>query len=533
MEVVMASASVFQKSTAGRLVAPATAVNEAGGQAYAHDPKVALAQFAATGCFNGTFYATAKAQLDTVRDLCGKCPAEYIAKVAVYARRRGHMKDMPAFLLAYLTTSTAGRQVLPTVFPKVIDTPKMLRNFVQIIRSGVIGRKSLGTMPRRLVREWILSRDPSDLFRGSVGNNPSLAEVIALAHPKAIVRDQRATLEYLRGRIGHEKAEYKLTDLPEIVQAYERFKADPTAEVPAVPFEMLTALPLTTAQWTQLAMNGNWHMVRMNLNTFARHGVFDNEGATRAIAAKLRDPEQVRKARVFPYQLMAAYIHAADVPPMIREALQDAMEVATANVPEVGGEIVVCPDVSGSMDSPVTGERTGATTAVTCVQVAALVSATLLRTNRLATVLPFDTDVRRIELNPRDSVMTNAKKLAIQGGGTACSAPVNRMNEQGAKADLVVIISDNQSWADYCGGAFGLRARGTGLAQAWATFKARNPQAKLALIDLQPSTTTQHEPSNDVLFVGGFSDTVFDTLAAFVRGGDGTRWVREIEAIEA
>ena len=33
----------------------ATAINEAGGAAYALMPKHALAQIAATGCFNGTF----------------------------------------------------------------------------------------------------------------------------------------------------------------------------------------------------------------------------------------------------------------------------------------------------------------------------------------------------------------------------------------------------------------------------------------------------------------------------------------------
>ena len=35
----------------------ASARNEAGGVAYDRDPRQALAQFAATGCFNGTFHA--------------------------------------------------------------------------------------------------------------------------------------------------------------------------------------------------------------------------------------------------------------------------------------------------------------------------------------------------------------------------------------------------------------------------------------------------------------------------------------------
>ena len=44
-------------------------VNEAGGRAYKFAPKHALAQLAATGCFNGTFYASGESQLDELRTL--------------------------------------------------------------------------------------------------------------------------------------------------------------------------------------------------------------------------------------------------------------------------------------------------------------------------------------------------------------------------------------------------------------------------------------------------------------------------------
>ena len=47
---------------------------------------------------------------------------------------------------------------------------------------------------------------------------------------------------------------------------------------------------------------------------------------------------------------MAAYTATgAEVPHAVKEALQDAMELALANVPVFEGRVVVCPDVSGSM----------------------------------------------------------------------------------------------------------------------------------------------------------------------------------------
>ena len=60
---------------------------------------------------------------------------------------------------------------------------------------------------------------------------------------------------------------------------------------------------------------------------------------------------------------------------VVRDALQDAMEIAIENVPEIDGKVYVFPDVSGSMHSPVTGYRKGATSAVRCIDVAALVAA--------------------------------------------------------------------------------------------------------------------------------------------------------------
>ncbi len=122
------------------------------------------------------------------------------------------------------------------------------------------------------------------------------------------------------------------------------------------------------------------------------------------------------------------------MPPTIREALQDAMEIAIQNVPRIEGKVYVCPDVSGSMHSPVTGVRKGATTAVRCIDVAALVAAAVLRKNPQAEVIPFESDVVRVNLNPRDSVMTNAQRLAsLPCGGTNCSAPLRHLNDR--KAD--------------------------------------------------------------------------------------------------
>ena len=207
-------------------------------------------------------------------------------------------------------------------------------------------------------------------------------------------------------------------------------------------------------------------------------------------------------------------------------SLEDAMELAIANVPAIDGQVYVCPDVSGSMKSPVTGHRKGATTAVRCVDAAALVTAAILRRNPDAEVLPFDTSVVSLRLSARDSVMTNAERLAsVGGGGTSVSAPLARLNRRKAKGNLVLIVSDNQSWADAA-------HRGTATMQEWNAFRARNPLARLVLIDLQPYQTTQVLEREDILNVGGFSDHVFDIVSEFAAGRlHGDHWVEQIESV--
>jgi 60 kDa SS-A/Ro ribonucleoprotein len=262
--------------------------------------------------------------------------------------------------------------------------------------------------------------------------------------------------------------------LPQLVKQFERFKADLGADVPDLPFTMLSALPLTAKHWMSIARSASWQTTRMNLNAFARHGVFENARTLQLVAKRLRDAREIARARVFPYQLLMAHRNCdAAVPQEIREALEAAMELAIANVPKLSASVVVCPDVSGSMSSPITGHRTGATTSVRCIDVAALVAAAVVRKNPSAVVLPFEQSVVPVELDSRDSVMKNAGRLAsIGGGGTNCSAPIRLLNERKVKADLVIFVS------------------------------------------------------------GGFSDKVFEVISAFASGQlEADHWVARIEAV--
>jgi 60 kDa SS-A/Ro ribonucleoprotein len=499
----------------------ATASNAAGGRAYALPPREALAQLAVTGCLNDTFYVEARAQLDEMLALCAAVEPRFVARAALYARLHGRMKDTPVVLLAWLASTAP--ELAEAIFARVVDGPAQLRSFVQVMRSGLTGRQSLGTRPKRWVQQWLEAASDEQLVQGLVGASPSLADVIRMVHPRAASIERSALYGYVIGRPAAREL------LPQALQDLQRFRADPGAPVPRVPFQLLTGVPLSTAHWNAIASQAGWTMTRMNLNTFQRHGVFDCAETTRRVAERLRNRRLIERAAVFPYQLLTAYRAASGVPAAIRDALRAATEIAVRNVPRFSGSVAVAVDVSGSMGSPVTGYRQGASTATRCIDVAGLMAASVLSRNPGAIVLPFNNRVRPWERPARSGVVATAEALAnLLGGGTAVSAPLERLNQLGLAPDITIVISDNQSWMDSRSGA-----AATASQQAWQRLRRRNPAARLVCIDLQPYPDTQLADEASVLNVGGFSDAVFGLVDRFARGAHGAgHWAREIEAME-
>jgi 60 kDa SS-A/Ro ribonucleoprotein len=335
--------------------------------------------------------------------------------------------------------------------------------------------------------------------------------------------------------------------LPKVCFEYDTFVAAAGAEgfgeleLPDVPFLMLSSLPLSPAQWKKLVEQMSWTQLRMNLNTLQRNDVFKDEAVTAYIVQRLRDPAAIRKSRVFPYQLLTTYqtVKATgELPRSIIDALHDAMEEALANVPTIEGKTAVLVDVSGSMSSnKVTGSRPGATTVTRCVDVAGLVAAALLRRNPDTKIIGFDDKAYDLNtaLEPRDTVMTNAAKIAgINGGSTDCAIGIHAMFDNQIEADLIIMISDNESWVERNYGFRGFQAQQTtGLTAAWTRYKSKYPNAKMICLDIVPNSTTQAKDRVDTLNIGGFSDNVFTLISQYAKGAIGPEyWVGEVKKIE-
>jgi hypothetical protein len=99
-----------------------------------------------------------------------------------------------------------------------------------------------------LVREWFEKRGVEAIFTASVGQDPSLVDILKMVHPKPLSAEREALYGYLIGR------EHKREALPEVVRRFEAFKTGASREVPDVPFQMLTALELGQAEWMAIIL---------------------------------------------------------------------------------------------------------------------------------------------------------------------------------------------------------------------------------------------------------------------------------------
>jgi 60 kDa SS-A/Ro ribonucleoprotein len=527
-------------------------VNEEGARAYKFTPKHALAQMAATGCFNGTFNASGEAQLDAIRSLIDQVDDNvFLAKLAVYARERAYMKDMPAALLVAL--STRDTKLTHSVFDRVVDNGRVLRTVFQMVRSGQFGRQGLSSSLQRAFRRWLNEASVGKLLSASIGQDPSLRDILRMARPTPKDNERRALFGWLTDKEVERWAPATQADLPDLVKALIAYRQAETSEAQAlilgdlpVRWDLLADAAKGPVTWKAIARQMGPQALRMNLNTLLRHEVFSTGAGQNGemvdyVASRIADADAIRRSRQFPYQFLAAYLNASQaVPHKIKRSLHEAAEIACGNVPELPGPVVIGVDASGSMQSPLTGFRgRGSTTKVRCVDVAALFAAAIMRRNPDSVVVPFDTCAFKVRVDPADSILSVAERLAqFGGGGTDCSVPIREANTRyrNQRFTGVVLISDYESWVyrnrPYAygqGGATGVMAEWHKFVKNQKRLGIRTP--KLVCIDLQPYDSTQAPDRSDILNVGGFSDAVFNVVAAFLAEDTG-RFVAEVESVE-
>ena len=513
----------------------ASGVNHEGFPTFARSIEEQYVQTLLTNTLGRTFYASIGenyTQAQTLHQRMLEHDPAFAARAIVYAREQGFMRLQPIIGLVYL--SLADRTLFRTIFPRVIQTPGDLLDFVQIVRSKQI-RSGLGRMVKEEINRWLnsLSEYHAIKYGSDTGAKLSLRDVLRLTHPQPIDQQRDALFLYLtdrqkwRDRYGEQIS----TLLPQVAAVEQLKRTDDAEQIRALieqgrlPYEVVTgAIRPDTATWDKLLRQMPYLALLRHLNTLQRAGLLADAEVVSYIVERLTNGEALRKAKVLPFRLHAAWVAftpTTDLEQRVQQALAEALEGAFRNLPTLPGIVAVAPDVSGSMSGSI-----HAPSKVRYIDIAAIFTAALLRASTRALVLPFETSVVKMKIRADWPLIKTISVLAgIGGGGTAVSAPISELLARDTVVDVFIGITDNVEWTSDSYG-------GVGFLPTWRRYRETvAPHAQAFLITIAPypqAVAPQDEPG--VHYIYGWTDQVPAYIAQTLAGySSQIAAVREIE----
>lgn len=257
--------------------------------------------------------------------------------------------------------------------------------------------------------------------------------------------------------------------------------------------------------WTQLVKSGQMGYMALlrNVRNIVDAGV-DAKTIKEYVAARLSDPEEVRKSKQLPFR----FVNAIDAleersNTAIRDAIEEALDISLSNLPKLGDNVWIIVDCSGSMQGHYysTKQAQGATP----IKTASLFASALFMAQRgadnVAVTMFSDTAFHVHHLISRKaSVLQNTKTLMdkVVGGGTRLDAALAMKKDLGFEPDVVIVLSDMQITS--------LTSSET------AALKFNKDTIKVAInLEAYESSPTL---IGNWYQLGGFSERLFDFVAA-------------------
>jgi 60 kDa SS-A/Ro ribonucleoprotein len=510
-----------------------THLNKEGAPSYRRSLEEQVAQVLTCGTTGNTFYVSGQQLVKEATEVLVRArnkEPEFLARALVYARNEGLMRSLPVLGLAVL--SGGGGRTKPLfekAFPKVIQTPDDLREFVQLVKSGTIsGRKGLGGVARLAVREWLnnVSEYHAVKYGSANSREMTLRDIIRLAHP---IPQTSALSERFGWLVKGKEGLGVDPELNPQIRAFEALKRTTTEDEQLaliregrLPYEVVvpTLQKTSAAIWGELLHQAPYFNLLRNLNAFTRHGVFGDEENVRYAVEKLSNPGAVEHSKVLPFRFFdawKAYCRSDKFDTRLADALRQALELSFCNMPSLGDcTVAIGTDTSGSMDSQISDK--GSTR---YIDIAGIFTGALLkRIEGRVIPLPFDTEIHTNHgLSGRDDILVTADKISgYCGGGTAVGAPIEHLLRSQTKVDVFIGITDNEDWAH--GGGWYASADFLTL---WRRYRKEiNPDAKAFLVTIAPyrdAGTPSGEPG--VHFIYGWSDQVLRYISLKLESGNG------------
>jgi hypothetical protein len=491
-------------------------VNYEGAEAYRLTSEWHLYVSVVTSSLNDTFYEDAQTRMETLREiLVCKCDPQFVAKLAVYARQKMHLRSIPLVLAVELARvhngdGTVGKAVSQIV-QRADEITELLACYQSVNKRS--GEKKLNRLSKQLQTGLQCAFNNFNEYQFAKYNRDTaikLRDALFLVHPKA--KDENQQL--LFNKIVENKLETPYTWETEL-SALGQMKFD-SDKAKAAAFR---------AKWEELIDSGKvgYMALLRNLRNILNARVSTKHINT--VCATLSSPEAVRKSKQLPFRFLAAYRELTKVFSGHAQRIQEALEIAVvtsaqniAGFDEATRVLIAC-DVSGSMQCAVSAKST------IMLYDIGLMLGMLLKSRCKNVVSGMFGDTWQVVNLPNDSVLQNVDAFYQREGEVGYSTNAYRVIQDLIRRkmpmDKIMFFTDCQLW-DSTG-------KNTRMHTVWQEYKQMFPEAKLYLFDLTGYGNTPLDITHkDVYLIAGWSEKIFDMLEAIDSGSDA---LSEINAI--
>ncbi|HEY9000466.1 MAG TPA: TROVE domain-containing protein [Mucilaginibacter sp.] len=511
--------------------------NYEGAKAFAISSEMELYAAVVTWSLNDSFYEKNEERMSRLRGLIAKCNPAFVGKLAVYARTKMYMRSVPLVLVTELAKLHSGDDLVARVTDNVIGRADEITELLACyeLMNKRTATKKLNRLSKQLQKGLSTAFNRFDEYQFAKYNRDGaikLRDALFLVHPKAKDELQQVLFNKIVSNTLETPYTWE-TELSALGQL--NFDSD---EAKALAFR---------AKWEELIDSGKLGYMALlrNLRNIQEAGV--SYAHFEKVCAVLADPAQVAKAKQFPFRYLAAYrelinpVTKVPAQSMLKkltalvqgsnkgytgellDALEKAVQASAANIKgfDYNTRILLACDVSGSMQTPVSAKSK------VLLYDVGLMLAMLLQSRCKNVEIGMFGDTWKTIAVPRGNILGNVQEFYRREGEVGYSTNgflvIKDILSRRVKMDKVMLFTDCQLWnsantADH-------------IHPLWLRYKQQvAPEAKLYLFDLKGYGQAPLQIlRNGVYLIAGWSDKVFEVLAALENGGSALDAINQIE----
>ena len=505
------------------------------GKSFKLDPATELYTAVVTTMLDDSYYEKAGDRLQRIRALIAKNDPAFVAKLAIYAREKMHLRTIPQVLMVELAKVHSGDSLVSETLPRVVrradEITELLAYYsIANTRNGV---KKLNKLSKQLQKGLALVFNQFDEYQFAKYNRQtavSLKDALFVVHPKPKNTTQQEVFDKIVN--GNLATPYTWeTQLSQLGQ--QQFASD------------AQKLQAKAQLWEELVGSGKVGYMALLRNL--RNIIIDGtETALTQALAVIADKNRVARSKQLPFRFLSAYVEleklrkqqdifANNTQKKLEQAITavgQAVLYSVDNLPDMGGKTLILSDNSGSMY----GDRGGnslvsAMSKRTSADIANLFAVLYWAKSPDTHIGLFGDRLITPDIQRRWSVFDNfdkASKAAVNCGGATEAGIFTMMKKlitEKIKMDRIIIFSDCQvgTGCNWFGDGFS----GSDFNKLFQQYKKQiNPEVVTYSVDLRGYGNTLF--SDGVMTFGGWSNKIFDMMHALENGSTITQEIMSV-----